>query len=96
MRTIEEIIQEINKANLPSVWDVEDMSSEPLSEIVRINSGEHRWFTVATVVYQLGDKFLGVRGPVCLKSESMSWSDCRVTCEAFEMVAVPSISYKRV
>ena len=30
-----------------------------------------------------------------LKSESMGWSDIGVKCEAFEMVQVPSVTYKR-
>lgn len=65
-------------------------------EIDTIDHEEHRWYVEATKVYKVGDEYLGVNGPVRLKSESMMWSDLDdVECDAFEMEAVPSITYKK-
>ncbi len=67
---------------------------DDIKEITTIDRDEHRWYVLGTVVFQIGEEFFGVHGPVLLKSESMDYSDVGHTCEAFEMVAVPSVTYR--
>jgi hypothetical protein len=40
------------------------------------------------------DKFLGILGPIALKSETMDWDDCGCECEAFEMEEIQTVTYK--
>ena len=64
-------------------------------EVATVDRDEHRWYVIGTVVYKLGDAFFGVCGPISLKSESMGFDDVEVGCTAFEMEAIPSVSYRR-
>lgn len=96
MKTIKEIIEQINAAKLDTPYYVEDLDCmQDAKELDTIDLDEHRWFTNGTVVYQLGDEFFGVFGPVHINSESMYWSDCGCIARAFEMEQVPSVTYKR-
>lgn len=96
MRTAKEFVQEINTAKPTAPCYVEDaVDIEDAKEVDTIDIDEHRWYNIGTVVYRVGEEFFGVRGAVHLNSESMSWSDTGVDVEAFEMVEVPSVTYKR-
>ena len=96
MRTAIELVNDINEAKINTPHNVEDViDMEGVSEITQVNFDEHRWYTIATVVYSVGDEYFGVRGPVSLKSESSDWDDIGATCEAFLMEPVPSITYRR-
>lgn len=96
MKTSKELVDQINAAKLLTPNDVEDeIDMAGVRKVATIDPDEHRWYVLGTVVFQVGDEFFGVRGPVSLKSESSSYSDIEVECEAFEMVAVPSVTYKR-
>lgn len=96
MKTAKQIVEEINVANICSPhWIEDEIDISDAKEITTVNRDEHRWYVLGTVVYQIGDEFFGVRGPISLKSESMGYDDVGVDCEAFEMQAVPSITYKR-
>ena len=94
MKTVKEIINEINEAKIctpHAIDDVVDISG--VEQVDTIDPIEHRWYITETVVYKIGDEFFGVRGPTRLKSESMSYSDTSATCGAFEMVKVPSFTF---
>jgi len=96
MKTVKELVGIINELKVCSPHYIEDeIDFQDAIEVVTINRDEHRWYVLGTIVYKVGDDFLGVRGPVSLKSESMGYDDTDETCEAFEMVAVPSVTYKR-
>jgi len=60
-----------------------------------IDHSFHRWFTVATNLYKVEDGFVGIRGPVELKSESMCWRDADYECTAFEMEPVQVTTYRK-
>lgn len=95
MKTAKELVAEINAAKAPSVHHVEDMVDLcGAKEVDRIDEEDHCWYTIGTLVLKLGDEFIGVRGPASLKSESSSYSDLGLECEAFEMEQVPSVTYK--
>jgi hypothetical protein len=96
MRTVQEIVAEINAKKIRSPHCVEDvLDLTGLEEVATVNLDERRWYVLGTVVFKLGDGFFGVRGPTSLKSETMDWEDVGATCEAFEMEQVPSVTYKR-
>lgn len=60
---------------------------------------EHRWYSIATSVYELEDGYLGVRGPFQSFSEMQDWADILASwngkMEYFEMEPIPSIQYVR-
>lgn len=96
MRTVQEIVAEINANAIRSPHCVgDDLDITGLEKVTTVNLDEHRWYVLGTVVFKLGDEFFGVRGPTSLKSEEMTWEDVGVTCEAFEMEQVPSVTYNR-
>jgi len=96
MKTAAELVDEINQAGLCSPHFCEDeIDFAGVKKVATLNLDEHRWYVVGTMVYKVGDEFFGVRGPVSLKSESMGYDDVEQTCVAFEMEAVPSVTYKR-
>lgn len=96
MKTVKELVDQINAADLYSVYAVEDeIDMDGAREITTVEPDEHRWYVLGTKVFQVGDEFFGVRGPVLLKSESMDYSDIGTKCKAFEMVEVPTVTYKR-
>jgi len=96
MKTARELADEINAAAVCSPHYIEDeIEFGDATEVATVNRDEHRWYVLGTVVYKVGDEFLGVRGPVSLKSESMGYDDVGGTCEAFEMEAAPSVTYNR-
>ena len=92
----EELIKQINEAKIVSVHHLEDdFPHVEWKSIATLGHDEHRWYVIATEVYKVGGTFIGVSGLVSLKSESMSWSDADVMCEAFEMEEVQSVTYKK-
>ena len=95
MKTVKDIVNEINEAGLYATCCVEDeIDIGGAEEVAVMDYDEHRWYVIGTVVYKLGDSFFGVCGPISLKSESMGFGDAGIECTAFEMEAVPSVTYK--
>lgn len=94
--TAKELVNQINAARLNAPHEIRDMEGVgDVTEVMTLDTDEHRWYALGTVVFKVGDEFVGVRGPVSLKSESMSWDDVGAECVAFEMEPVPSITYRR-
>ena len=95
-KTAKELVCEINEAKICSPLYIEEkIAMDGVTEITTVDRDEHRWYVLGTVVYKVNDQFFGVRGPVSLKSEEMGFDDVGHKCEAFEMEAVPSVTYKR-
>lgn len=97
MSTAKGLVRAINESNLCSLHCIDDvinLDACGAKEVAKIDEDEHRWYVIATKVFSVGKEFFGVRGVVSLKSEEMSYDDCCVTCEAFEMEAVPSVTYQ--
>lgn len=96
MKTVKQLVKEINEAGIHSPHYMEDrIDVGGIKEVATIDLDEHRWYTLGTVVFSVGDEFFGVRGPVSMKSEEMGWADIGIECVAFEMEQVPSVTYKR-
>lgn len=95
MKTAKDWVNLINSKNLTTPHDVENIEgSKELKQVAIIDRDEHRWYTIGTVVFMVGNEFLGVRGAIDRKSEDMSWDDLGMKCSAFEMEAIPSVTYK--
>jgi len=75
--------------------EMEEIDMDGVTEVETIDPEEHRWFTIGTVVFKVGNEFFGVRGAVTLQGEAMTWGDTGEKCDAFEMEQVPSVTYKR-
>ena len=95
MKTTQEIIDEVNAAEICGLPYVED---EEIGELGRpiatgLDPDEHRWYVVSINVYRHGDDFIGLCGVSGLKSESMGYDDCGVVVEAFEMEEKQSVTY---
>ena len=94
--TAQEIVDRVNTGEFWSPVMLEDeLDMDGVTEVARLSYDEHRWYSLATVVFQVGTEFFGVRGPVTLKSEDMDYEDVGFRCSAFLMDAVPSVTYKR-
>jgi len=95
MKTAKELVDQINAAEINAPHNVDEaIDMAGVSKVATIDLDEHRWYTTGTVIYRVGSEFFGVNGPVSLKSEDMSYSDIGMTCEAFEMEEVPSVTYR--
>lgn len=96
MKTTKEIIDQINSMKLSSPHFAKDELNIPdIVEVATVDHDEHRWFVVGTIVFKIGEDYIGVRGPVSLKSESMGYDDVGYECEAFEIERVTSVTFKR-
>lgn len=95
MKTAKQLVDEINSAG--DIYSPRHVAIDmpDAKEVATIDYDDRRWYVVGTIVYQIGDEFFGVRGPVILKSEEMMWEDTGEKCEAFEMYTEPSIKYIR-
>ena len=95
MKTAKEFVDAINEAKVCSHHYIEDeIDMEGVKEVDTLDHDEHRWYVMGTVVYQVGEEYFGVRGPISLKSEDMCFDDIGGSCVAFEMEAAPSVTYK--
>ena len=95
--TAQELVDVLNAKEFYAIWEVEEeLDGAGAEEVAQVDLDEHRWYVLGTTVYQVGDEFVGIFGPVSLKSETMSYSDIGVTCEAFMMEQVPSVTYKEI
>ena len=96
MKTVKEIVDEINAKKLNTPYMVEDeIDADGIVEVATLDLAEYRGYTIGTIVFRIGKDFFGVRGAVALKSEESSWGDLGIECFAFEMIEVPSVTYKR-
>jgi len=77
-----------------------DLRRDPVAE--GLDPDEHRWYTLETNVYQIGEEFMGVRVVGTIKSESMDRDSIyntlkffpmkKVMVESFETIKEPSIT----
>ena len=96
MSELQKVIDEINAADMKSPhWLEDELPDYKWKEIATVNPDEHRWYVISTLVFEVAGGLIGVRGPTSMKSESMDWADIGAGCTAFEMEAVPSVTYKR-
>ena len=95
MKTAKELVEEINELKACSPhWIEDELDLDGAKVVATQDQDEHRWYVIGTVVYHIGGEFFGVSGPISLKSESMGYDDVEISCFAFEMEAVPSVTYK--
>ena len=87
-----DLINNNSRQPLYSIYDAEGLI-EGKEVVEHQDLDEHRWYSTATRVYEMEDGYLGIWGAYQSFSEMQGWSDISVTCEAFEMEAVPSVKY---
>ena len=58
-----------------------------------LNLDEHRWYSIATDVYECEDGLVGVTGAFQSFSESQTWEDIGVMCGAEQYKVITSITY---
>lgn len=91
--TKKEAIELINNSDkCYSLYDAEDLLIECKFR-TRQNYNSHRWYIIATDIYEVEDGYIGVRGVSELKTEMMSFSDCDEHCMAEEYEAIQTITY---
>lgn len=91
--TREEAIELINTSDkCYSLWDANDLLKD-CKFIKSQDYDSHRWYIMATNIYEVEDGYVGVRGVSELKSERMVYSDCDKPCVAEEYEAVQTITY---
>lgn len=91
------LIKQINELKIVGLpWVADEEVSEILGKPVAtgLNRDERRWYVLSTDVYKVGESFIGLHGVSGLKSESMGFDDVGIPVEAFEMEAVPSVTYR--
>ena len=81
-----------NSDNCYSLWDAEDLLIGCKFKN-RQNYDSHRWYIMATDIYEVEDGYIGVSGVSELKSEMMDYSDTDEHCVAKEYEAVQTITY---
>lgn len=92
---VKEFIQKVNEGNFNALFYIDQIEGDYELVEEHINLDEHRWYSTATDIYKLEDGFVGVRGLFQMFSELSIPSDFNIICEAFEMKAVPSVTYIR-
>lgn len=91
---VQEAIDIIEKFCIYALWMVGGTLKDCKCVAEGLNLDEHRWYSIATNVYECEDGFVGVKGVYQSFSESQTWKDINVLCTAEEYIAVPSITYK--
>ena len=90
---LKEAIELINNSDdCCSLWDAEDLL-EGCKFKNRQDYDSHRWYIMATDIYEVDNGYIGVRGVWELKSEMMDYSDTGEHCFAEEYKAIQTITY---
>lgn len=90
-----EIIQRNIKWEKDLPEDIYNKYFESIGPIMDgLNVVKHRWYETSISVYEIFDRYLGVRTITDLFSEQSSVEDMYHTIEFFEMEQVLSINYK--
>lgn len=90
---IKEAIELINNSdNCYSLFDAEDLL-KGCKFVSRQDHDSHRWYIMATDVYEVDNGYIGVRGVSELKSEMMNYSDASEHCFAEEYQVIQTITY---
>jgi len=94
---VQEVIDLINNSEEPlySIYDAEELIQGKMVKEHQ-DLDEHRWYSIATRVYEVEDGFVGIRGCYQSFSEMQMWSDCDVNSEAFEVKPVADVHYVKV
>lgn len=87
--TKEQAIELINNSdNCYRLLDAEELL-KGCKCINRQNYNRHRWYIMATDIYEVEDGYIGVRGV----SELKIYTDCDEHCEAKEYEPIQTITY---
>ena len=90
---VKEAIELINNSdNCYSLWGAEDLLIGCKFKN-RQDYNSHRWYIMATDIYEVEDGYIGVSGVSELKSEMRDYSDTGEHCFAEEYQVIQTITY---
>lgn len=89
---VAEVIEKVNSRYYLSLWEFEKEFPDLKRVASDLNVDRHRWFELATNVYECEDGFVGVKG--ISKAIIMSDSDCECPCSACEYESFTTVSYR--
>ena len=89
---VKEAIKKIHEEPIYSIYMAYDVIDGELVKRYQ-DLDAHRWYNTAVRVYKVEDGYVGVWGPFQLFSETMSWKDLNIPCEASEVFPEPSTYY---
>jgi len=93
LKEIDSIQKNCWEENIPeNIWDTYFANYKEVAHGLNIDT--HRWYEISTTVLEIFGRFLGIRHVSNLFSESMSYEDCFVEMEFFEMEEFNTISYR--
>lgn len=91
---VQELINLINEKPLYSLWDADDVIGKNAKMVAsHLDLDEYRWYSMAVNVYECEDGFVGVFGAYQSFSESQTWKDINVVCEASRYKEVKTVTY---
>ena len=91
---VQELINLINEKPLYSLWDADDVIGKNAKMVAsHLDLDEYRWYSMAVNVYECEDGFVGVFGVYQSLSESQTWKDINVVCEASRYKEVKTVTY---
>ena len=91
---VQELINLINEEPLYSLWDADDVIGKNAKMVAsHLDLDEYRWYNMAVNVYECEDGFVGVFGVYQSFSESQTWEDINVVCEASRYKEVKTVTY---
>lgn len=93
---VQELIKLVNESSVPihSLYNLEDFIKLPKCVAMGLNYDKHRWYALATNVYECVDGFVGITGVDESYSENQTYSDIGFECEAEEYEKVQTITFK--
>lgn len=89
---VQEVIDLFFDNAIYSLWEAESMI-DCKKVASGLNLDEHRWYSIATDVYECEDGFVGVTGAFQSFSEAQTWEDIGVMCGAEQYKVVTQITY---
>lgn len=82
--TKNDVMEICSREQFSNLWDANDfISAKKVASGLDID--EHRYYSIATDVYEVDDGFVGVRGPYKSFTEMQTWDDIGEVCDAFPM-----------
>lgn len=93
---VKELIKLVNGSDEPiySLYNLEDFIELPKCVAMGLNYDKHRWYALATNVYECEDGFVGITGVDESYSEDQTYSDIGVECEAEEYEEIQTVTYR--
>lgn len=92
---VKELIELIENVRPNCLWAAQDAIANKCKRVAKgINRDKHRWYSVATDVYECEDGFVGVTAPSEKYDECATWADLDEGFSVGEYRQVMTVSYQ--